>query len=430
MTKYFKSEFAVNGDKVDIPNEIQSSGEVSYQTGFGIDYQRKLGADILAKPFPRQGFNGLVSDITGAIQQYQQNGFFEFITPEMNGGESFDYTMGATVRYDMSETKDGSDVRIFTSLINNNKGNPKDNAKDWREQGKQQGSGYGFIFTHVLSSTTLTEDQAGVVLIDASAGNIEVNLPNTTLNISFIFRRIDNTENTVKIKTLGTDKVKYNQAINANGYSFFSLFGAGDYWRIISDGIGNWFDIERADKAPIGGTNFLSSIIAPIGGYIIANGSILNRTEYPYLWDYAQKSGLLVEDSDFSGNDGCFSKGDGVTTFRIPDLRGIFMRSFDDGRGVDNRRIVGSCQKGSISVIDTGTGGSWSPATALTTDTMIQAQAKAGLDDYNIVDFPDIKMAGVGAVDLIKLPGVGGAYFYTGVMRPKNIAYPVYLKII
>ena len=133
MTKYFKNEFAVNGDKVGIPNDMQASGEVSYQTGFGIDYQRKLGTDVLAKPFPRQGFNGLMADLTGAVQQYQQNGFFDFITPEMNGGKVFEYAMGATVRYDMSGAKDGSNVKIFCSKIPSNTGSPSDNPSDWLE---------------------------------------------------------------------------------------------------------------------------------------------------------------------------------------------------------------------------------------------------------------------------------------------------------
>jgi phage-related tail fiber protein len=41
---------------------------------------------------------------------------------------------------------------------------------------------------------------------------------------------------------------------------------------------------------------------------------------------------------------GSFSTGDGSTTFRIPDLRGEFLRAWDDGRGVDTARAIGTWQ--------------------------------------------------------------------------------------
>ena len=39
-----------------------------------------------------------------------------------------------------------------------------------------------------------------------------------------------------------------------------------------------------------------------------------------------------------------FGAGDGSTTFNIPDLRGEFLRGWDNGRGVDNGRALGSSQ--------------------------------------------------------------------------------------
>jgi phage-related tail fiber protein len=39
-----------------------------------------------------------------------------------------------------------------------------------------------------------------------------------------------------------------------------------------------------------------------------------------------------------------FGAGDGSTTFLVPDLRGEFMRGWDDGRGVDSSRTFGSAQ--------------------------------------------------------------------------------------
>ena len=39
-----------------------------------------------------------------------------------------------------------------------------------------------------------------------------------------------------------------------------------------------------------------------------------------------------------------YGAGDGSTTFALPDLRGEFIRGFDDGRGVDSGRVFGSAQ--------------------------------------------------------------------------------------
>lgn len=87
---------------------------------------------------------------------------------------------------------------------------------------------------------------------------------------------------------------------------------------------------------------------APIG-YIKGNGAILSRTTFANLWAFAQTSGALVSDSEwFNSNQGCFSTGDGSTTFRIPDLRGIVSRGWDDGRGIDPGRVLGSYQEDAL----------------------------------------------------------------------------------
>jgi len=39
-----------------------------------------------------------------------------------------------------------------------------------------------------------------------------------------------------------------------------------------------------------------------------------------------------------------FGVGDGSTTFNVPDLRGEFVRGWDDARGVDSGRVFGSAQ--------------------------------------------------------------------------------------
>ncbi|ARM00509.1 phage tail protein [Burkholderia pseudomallei] len=81
-------------------------------------------------------------------------------------------------------------------------------------------------------------------------------------------------------------------------------------------------------------------------GFLKANGVLVNRADYPELWAYAQASGALVSDADWMKDRwGGFSTGDGATTFRLPELRGEFIRCWSDARGgVDASRQIGAFQ--------------------------------------------------------------------------------------
>lgn len=72
---------------------------------------------------------------------------------------------------------------------------------------------------------------------------------------------------------------------------------------------------------------------APPSGWLKLNGVLLSRTTYANLWAYAQASGNVFSDAVWSSDQrpGSFSTGDGSTTFRIPDFRGLFMRAHHDG---------------------------------------------------------------------------------------------------
>ena len=64
-------------------------------------------------------------------------------------------------------------------------------------------------------------------------------------------------------------------------------------------------------------------------GYLKCNGAAVSRTTY---------SALFVELGTLYG------VGNGTTTFNLPDLRGEFIRGWDDSRGVDSGRSFGSFQ--------------------------------------------------------------------------------------
>lgn len=71
VAKLFTKPFGVAGDKTPIPNGTQVDGTVSYETGFGADYERQLGVDPAAKNIGRQTFNELMFDVTTGLQEMQ-----------------------------------------------------------------------------------------------------------------------------------------------------------------------------------------------------------------------------------------------------------------------------------------------------------------------------------------------------------------------
>lgn len=79
---------------------------------------------------------------------------------------------------------------------------------------------------------------------------------------------------------------------------------------------------------PAGAIGHFAMASAP-PGWLKANGAALSRTTYAAL---------------FSAIGTTYGTGDGSTTFNLPDLRGEFLRVWDDGRGVDTGRSIGSSQ--------------------------------------------------------------------------------------
>jgi microcystin-dependent protein len=86
------------------------------------------------------------------------------------------------------------------------------------------------------------------------------------------------------------------------------------------------------DLTPAGTVIYTARTTAPTG-YLKANGAAVSRTTFAAL---------------FSAIGTTYGAGNGSTTFNLPDLRGEFVRSWDDGRGVDSGRSFGSAQAGAL----------------------------------------------------------------------------------
>jgi microcystin-dependent protein len=84
----------------------------------------------------------------------------------------------------------------------------------------------------------------------------------------------------------------------------------------------------KAAIAPSGEICWFAMNTAPTG-FLKANGAAVSRTTYAAL---------------FAAIGTTFGIGDGSTTFNVPELRGEFIRNWDDSRGVDTGRTFGSAQ--------------------------------------------------------------------------------------
>lgn len=87
--------------------------------------------------------------------------------------------------------------------------------------------------------------------------------------------------------------------------------------------------MQAASQAtPTGTIAYFAGDSAP-AGWLKANGAQVSRSVYADL---------------FAAISTRFGAGNGSTTFTLPDLRGVFLRGFDDGRGFDGGRVLGSLQ--------------------------------------------------------------------------------------
>lgn len=83
---------------------------------------------------------------------------------------------------------------------------------------------------------------------------------------------------------------------------------------------------------PTGAIAYFAHTTVPYG-WLKANGAAVSRTVYANLF-------ALIGTT--------YGAGDGRTTFNLPDLRGEFIRSWDDGRGIDSGRVFGGAQSDAI----------------------------------------------------------------------------------
>jgi hypothetical protein len=286
------------------------------------------------------------------------------------------------------------------------------------------------VITRLAASKTLTEQELGLVLIDASPAPVTVVLPaaDGPLGVrDVIVRRVDNSGSRLVIQASGSDRIRFHTHLSASGYPFLVLMGGGDWWHLRSDGAGSWWPVGRFDNTPLGRPFFETTVLLSPGGYGALNGAVMKRVEWPWLWDHAQQSGMLGTEAARVGNEGKWTSGDGAATFRGPEGRGEFLRVLDEGRGVDIGRQTGTSQSGSIHSYAQGANGGgavgayWSDSlTGFGAETREEAEFVSGLLNGGPV-YPD---------GTNYQRDTASTVLYTFKSRPRNIAYPGRIKLI
>lgn len=113
------SPFAASGDKEQIPQTKQDTGEISFSEGYGPDYEKDLDNDTGAKTIERAKLNWLLCLVTSEIKKYQEQGIPDCISKEDNGGIDYPYAAAAMVRYNN---------KIYYSLKDANTDKPDTNS--------------------------------------------------------------------------------------------------------------------------------------------------------------------------------------------------------------------------------------------------------------------------------------------------------------
>jgi hypothetical protein len=232
-------------------------------------------------------------------------------------------------------------------------------AKQWDSTNDGSGSGLDADLLDGLQASQFLRSDAS----DTMSGKL-------TLNNGFEVNNVDWNDHLFRI-TGGSPHIEFDQTdgmrwqVGTNGSSFYFLddsnddgfYESGAYpleltssgllkvngskvWNSGNDGSGSGLDADTLDgqhasafasNTP-GNVSAFAMSSAP-SGWLKCNGAAISRTTYSAL---------------FASIGTTFGGGNGSTTFNLPDLRGEFIRGWDDGRGADSGRGFGSYQGDAI----------------------------------------------------------------------------------
>ena len=221
---------------------------------------------------------------------------------------------------------------------------------------------------HTHAIDTATTSRAGIVMLDNGTGSAAEDRAATPKAVKAAYDKAVAAESAASgaVKTSGNQNVGGEKTFTSTAFfkggAFVSDsvgdFNANQCLQMGANNVNTYFYNKRSGKylsmrndgelrydgkrllnaddlsgmVPSGAVMYFAGQTAPTG-WLKANGAAVSRTAYAALFDAIGTT---------------YGEGDGRTTFNLPDLRGEFMRGWDDGRGVDAGRVFGSMQGDAI----------------------------------------------------------------------------------
>lgn len=191
-------------------------------------------------------------------------------------------------------------------------------------------------FRLITATTTLTNADMGKLIAVQGAGtNIVVTLPSISAvsdNESLFILSSGGIHKNVVIQAAGSDAFQWLQYSNQITAQTQMILGQSEQMLLIKVN-GIWNVAQVSDGVKMVGELVYNYNLVPINTLQCA-GQTVNRVDYPRLWNFVNKldSSMLVSDAVWTAGTGivngstyylyhgCFSSGDGSTTFRLPQL--------------------------------------------------------------------------------------------------------------
>ena len=339
--KLLSKPWAADGLKNNIPAERNSGlaqEAATYAEGFPSITMTPIS--VGGKPPSGKDMNGVLYEISAHTVWQNQGGRYRFDQAfcDAIGG----YPKGAVLINDTLDTE-------YISLVDANTHNPN------------SGNNTGKWETHAGKGLKASTIRAGIVQLLSATNSDREDIAATPKAVKAAYDKAVAAENAASdaVKTTSNQNVGGEKTFT--GTAFFNAgafvadsvgdFAANQCLQIGSNNVNSYFYNKRSGKylsmrndgelrydgkrlldasdllgmVPSGAVLYFAGRTAP-AGWLKANGAAVSRTAYAAL---------------FAAIGTTYGLGDGRSTFNLPDLRGEFIRGWDDGRGVDPGRGFG-----------------------------------------------------------------------------------------
>ncbi|GAA8966806.1 hypothetical protein HpSP79_12840 [Helicobacter pylori] len=346
--KLLSKPWASDGLKNNIPAE-RSGGlaqeAATYAEGFPNITMTPIS--VGGKPPSGKDMNGVLYEISAHTVWQNQGGRYRFDQAfcDTIGG----YPKGAVLINDTLDTE-------YISLVDANTHNPN------------SGNNTGKWAIHAGKGLKASTTQAGAAQLSSATNSDREDMAATPKAVKTAYDKAVAAESAASdaVKTSGNQNVGGEKTFT--GTVFFKAgamvadsvgdFAANQCLQIGSNNVNSYFYNKRSGKylsmrndgelrydgkrllnaddllgmVPSGTVLYFAGQSAP-AGWLKANGAAVSRTAYAAL---------------FAAIGTTYGAGDGRSTFNLPDLRGEFIRGWDDGRGVDTGHLFGSAQADAV----------------------------------------------------------------------------------